>query len=64
MQPRQDGKNQQINLTMNGGGHLVLILGQTLRTMLVDKGKPLSGDKDTHKYNHCPKIRQGRIARV
>ena len=64
MQPRQDGRNQQINLTMNGGGHSVLILGQTLRTMLVDKGKPLSGDKGTRKDNHCPKIRQGRMERV
>ena len=36
---------EQINLTMNGGGLSVLIWGQTYRTLLGDKGKPLSGDK-------------------
>ena len=46
----------QINLTMNGGGRLVLIRGWTCRTLLVYKGKPLSGDKGTHTDEHGPNI--------
>ena len=49
---------------MNGGERLILIWGQTCRTMLVDKGKPLSGDKGTCTDEHGPNIRQGRMARV
>ena len=54
----------QINPTMNGEGRLVLIWGRTCRTMLVDKGKLLSGDKGTRTEEHGPKIKQGRMARV
>ena len=46
----------QINTTMNDGGRLVLIWGRTCRTLLVDKGKPLSGDKGTRTDEHSPKI--------
>ena len=46
----------QINPTM--------IWGRTCRTLLGDKGKPLSGDKDTRTDKHSPKIRQGRMARI
>ena len=49
---------------MNGGGRSVLIFGQTCRTMLVDKGKPLSGDKGTRTDENGPKIRQGIMASV
>ena len=54
----------RINLIMNGRGRSVLIWGQTFRTLLVDKGKPLSGDKSTRTDEHSPKIQQGRMARV
>ena len=54
----------QINPTMNGGGRSVLIWGRMCRTLLVDKGKPLSGDKGTRTDEHGPKIQQGRMARV
>ena len=49
---------------MNNGGRSVLIWGRMCRTMLVNKGKPLSGDKGTRKDEHGPKIRHGRMARV
>ena len=52
----------QINPTMNGGGRLVLIWGRTCRTLLGDKGKPLSGDKGTRMDKHGPKILQGIMA--
>ena len=45
---------------MNGGGRSVLIWGRTRRTLLVDKGKPLSGDKGTRTDKQGPKIRQGK----
>ena len=54
----------QINPTMNGWGHLVLNWGWICRTLLGDKGKPLSGDRGTRIDEHSPKIRQGRMARV
>ena len=54
----------QINPTMNGGGCSVLIWVQTCRTLLVDKGKPLSGDKGTRTDENGPKIQQGRMAHV
>ena len=58
----QDG--YRINPTMNGGGRSVLIWGWTCRKLLVDKGKPLSGDKGIRTDEHVPKIWQGRMARV
>ena len=54
----------RINPTMTGGGRSVLIWGRTCRTLLGDKGKPLSGDKGTRKEEHSPKIRHGRMAYV
>ena len=54
----------RINPTMTGGGILVLIWGQTCRTLLEDGGKPLSGDKGTFTDKHGPKIQQGGMARV
>ena len=54
----------QINPTMNGGGRSVLIWGWTYRTLLVDKVKPLSGDKGMRTDEHGPKMWQGRMARV
>ena len=57
-------KGLQINPTTNGGRGSVLIWVRTCRTLLVDKGKPLSGDKGTRTDKHGPKIRQGRMARV
>ena len=54
----------QINTTMNSGGRSVLLWGRTYRTRLIDKGKPLSGDKGTRMDEHGPKIQQGRMARV
>ena len=57
-------RDSQINPTMNGRGRSVLIWGQTCRTLLVDKGKPLSGDKGTRTEEHGPKTQQGRIACV
>ena len=49
---------------MNGEGRWLLIWGQMYRTLLVDNGKPLSGDKGTHTNEHGPNIRQGRMERV
>ena len=37
----------KINPTMNGRGPSVLIWGRTCRTLLGDKGKPISGEKGT-----------------
>ena len=54
----------RINPTMNGGGCSVLIWGRTWITLLVDKGKPLSGDKGTRTDENGPKIRQGIMASV
>ena len=54
----------QIKPTMNGRGRLVLIWGQIYRTLLGDKGKPLSGDKGTRTDKHGPKTRQGRMAHI
>ena len=53
-----------INPIMNGEGRSVLICGRNCRLLLVDKGKPLSGDKGMRTDEHGPKIRQGRMARV
>ena len=55
---------ERITPTMNSGKRSVLIWGQTCITMLVDKGKTLSGDKSTRTDEHGPNIRQGRMARV
>ena len=55
---------EQINPTMNSRGHSILIWVQTCRTMLVDKGKPLSGDKGTHMDKHSPKTWQWRMTCV
>ena len=41
-----------------------MIWGQTCRTLLGEKGKPLSGDKGTRTEKHGPNIQQGRMARV
>ena len=41
---------------MNSGGCSVLIWYGTCRTMLIDKGEPLSGDKGTRTDKHGPKI--------
>ena len=49
---------------MNGGGHSVLILGRTCRSLLGHKGKPLPGDKGTRTDEHGPNIRQVIMARV
>ena len=49
---------------MTGGGNSVLIWVRTCRTLLGDKGKPLSGDKGTRTDEHSLNIRQGRMARV
>ena len=54
----------RFNPTMNGRGRSVLIWGKTCRTLLGDKGKPLSGDKGTHTDEHGPKIQKGRMARI
>ena len=54
----------QISPTMTGRGHSVLIWGQRCRTLLGDKGEPLSGDKGTRTDKHDTKIQQGRMARV
>ena len=54
----------QINPTMNDRWRSVLIWGRTCRTLLGDKGKPLSGDKGTRTDEHGPKTWQGRMARV
>ena len=54
----------RINPTMNGRGRSVLIWGWTCRTMLGDKGKPLSGDKGMRTDGHGPKTWQGRMSRV
>ena len=40
---------------MTGGGRSVLIWGRICRTLLGDKGKPLSGDKSTRTDEHGPK---------
>ena len=53
-----------INLTMNGRGLSVLIWGEMCRTLLGDKGKPLSGDKVTRTDEHGLKTLQGRMACV
>ena len=53
-----------INPTMNVGGILVLIWGQTCRTMFGDKCKPLSVDKVTRTDKHGPKKRQTRISHI
>ena len=58
------GGPPQINTTMNGRECLVLIWGQTCRTLLKDKGKPLSGDKGMRTNEHSPKTQQGRMAFV
>ena len=49
---------------MNGGGRLVLIWGRTCRTMLGDKGKPLSGDKDTRTDNNSQNTQQKGMTHV
>ena len=49
---------------MTGRGHSVLIWGQRCRTLLGDKGEPLSGDEVTRMDEHGPKIRQGRMEYV
>ena len=49
---------------MNGGGRSILIWGQTCRMLLVDKGKPLSGDKGVPTDKHGPKIQQERMTCV
>ena len=54
----------QINPSMKGGGRSILIWGRTCRTLLVDKGKTLSGDKGTRTDGNSPNIRQGRMERV
>ena len=60
----QNSQSSQINPTTNGGRRSVMIQGRTSRTLLVDKGKPLSGDKGMRTDKHGPRIRQGRMARV
>ena len=42
----------RISPTINDGGRSVLIWGRTCRTLLGDKGKPLSGDKGA-RTNKC-----------
>ena len=44
---------------MNGGGRLVLICARTCRTMLVDKGKALAGDKVRRTDEHGSKDTTG-----
>ena len=46
----------QINPTMNGEGNSVLIWVRTRRTLLGDKGKPLSGDQGMRTDKHRQKI--------
>ena len=41
-----------------------MIWGRICRLLLVDKGKPLSGDKGTRTDKNSPKIRQGRMTGV
>ena len=60
---KQD-RGDQINPTMTGGGRSVLIWGRMCRTLLADKGIPLSGDKCTHTDEYSPKIQEGRMAHV
>ena len=54
----------QINPTMTGGVHSVLIWVRMCRTLLGDKGKPLSWDKGMRTDEHSSKIWQWRMARV
>ena len=54
----------QINLTMNGRGSLVLIWVRTCRTLLGDKGTPLSREKGVRTDEHGPKKRKVRMARI
>ena len=54
----------RINPTMSNRGRSVLIWGRKCRTLLGDKGKPLSGDNGTHTDEHGPKTRQGRMSSV
>ena len=49
---KQDG-GDQINPTMTGGGHLVLIWGQLYRTLLGDNSKPLSHRNQGHAHGRA-----------
>ena len=60
----EENEAHLINPTMNSRERSVLIWVRKCRTLLGDKGKPLSGDKGTRTDDHGPKTRQGKMAPV